>query len=293
MLAFFTTDMHWVVALRKPTLTSFFKIFLFFASDLFYLTVVSIGYWGWNRSLFKELGVLVCVCTLLNVALKQVLDLPRPSIEHLVETLGTGGFPSGDVQVAMAFWMFLILSLKKQDLWYLATIFVTFIGLSRLYLGVHSPLDLLGGLVIGLLYTKGHIRIAHSSWWARLQERPVLYVFGIVFAYCLYFYIVPIQKYKASISAGGCLLGVILATWLAKKSPIPCPPTNRSGKFIAVGGGIVSTLILRYCFKWLPAPSLVPYIQSLAFAFLALYIFFIWPKAIQEVHKEKSFRPAG
>jgi hypothetical protein len=48
-------------------------------------------------------------------------------------------------------WGYLAYTLNKAWLWALSVILVLLIGLSRMYLGVHFPTDVLGGWVIGLL----------------------------------------------------------------------------------------------------------------------------------------------
>jgi hypothetical protein len=59
------------------------------------------------------------------------------------------GFPSGHTQGAMVVWSYLAVRFQKTWLWGLAGILIVLIPLSRLYLGVHFPSDLVGGYVIG------------------------------------------------------------------------------------------------------------------------------------------------
>jgi undecaprenyl-diphosphatase len=91
---------------------------------------------------------------LLETTLKETFQRPRPSIPHLMEAHGYS-FPSGHTTIAAA--LFLILSY----LWYRhtrnhrwlgpsASIFLALlIGISRLYLGVHYPSDVLAGFALG------------------------------------------------------------------------------------------------------------------------------------------------
>ena len=63
------------------------------------------------------------------------------------------GFPSGDTQVATVFWLTIFLSLKDNysKLRYLCLIPIVVIGFSRIYLGVHSVYDVIGGWFFGIL----------------------------------------------------------------------------------------------------------------------------------------------
>ncbi|WP_375358897.1 phosphatase PAP2 family protein [Candidatus Tisiphia endosymbiont of Neophilaenus lineatus] len=53
------------------------------------------------------------------------------------------GFPSGDIQVATTFWLAIFLSLKNSPFKYLCLLPIIGIGLSRVYLGVHSIYDVI------------------------------------------------------------------------------------------------------------------------------------------------------
>ena len=87
---------------------------------------------------------------------KYIAKEPRPFVllhGHLharaVET-GLNSFPSGHQTVATAMALTLALILPKK--WqFIAVIWILIVGFSRLYLGVHTPLDIIGGFAIGLI----------------------------------------------------------------------------------------------------------------------------------------------
>ncbi len=61
------------------------------------------------------------------------------------------GFPSGDVQVAAIFWLSLFLNMKESRWRYLWFLPIIVIGLSRVYLGVHSIYDVFFGLFFAII----------------------------------------------------------------------------------------------------------------------------------------------
>ena len=69
------------------------------------------------------------------------------------------GIPSTHASDSLAVWGYLAYRLKKGWLWVVSVLVVLLIGLSRLYLGVHFPQDVLGGWLIALvaifLFVKG------------------------------------------------------------------------------------------------------------------------------------------
>ena len=111
----------------------------------------------------KKYGILLFFNTvnifLLNQMLKAIFSRPRPFELMLIEETGYS-FPSGHTMLALAFYGFLIyviwqinLSKKaKKFLTVLLVIIILLIGLSRIYLGVHYPSDILGGFMASLAY---------------------------------------------------------------------------------------------------------------------------------------------
>ena len=91
--------------------------------------------------------------------LKRFIDRARPGIEHLV-VVKTLSYPSGHAMSAMAFYGFLIYlvyhfkmhtALKGLVIFLLALLILS-IGVSRIYLGVHYPSDIVGGFIAGLIW---------------------------------------------------------------------------------------------------------------------------------------------
>ncbi|ASN05432.1 phosphatase PAP2 family protein [Virgibacillus necropolis] len=93
----------------------------------------------------------------INHLLKSIFEVARPELEPLVHA-SYYSFPSGHSMNSMAFFGLLAFLLsryisrsKAQSawIWTSAAILIFLIGLSRVYLGVHFPLDVLGGFAAG------------------------------------------------------------------------------------------------------------------------------------------------
>lgn len=103
--------------------------------------------------IFNSIGV-----RLLNWLLKYIIARPRPDLEHLVH-VSYYSFPSGHAMNSTAFFGFLAYLLHRRlkkagrpttgRLWITAAVLVFLIGISRIYLGVHYPIDVLGGFLAG------------------------------------------------------------------------------------------------------------------------------------------------
>lgn len=59
------------------------------------------------------------------------------------------GYPSGHAALATALVLTIAPQLPRKHRWWIVTIVIGGVGLSRIYLGVHAPLDVVGGIAIG------------------------------------------------------------------------------------------------------------------------------------------------
>lgn len=93
---------------------------------------------------------------LFSTLLKELFDRPRPDLEHAARVF-TASFPSGHATLSAVTFLTLgalltrVTADRKAKLYFMATAIVLtlLVGLSRLYLGVHYPSDILAGWCIG------------------------------------------------------------------------------------------------------------------------------------------------
>lgn len=93
---------------------------------------------------------------LISTLLKSLFDRPRPDLEHAARVF-TASFPSGHATLSAVTFLTLGALLtravadRKSKLYFMGTAIVLtiLVGLSRLYLGVHYPSDILAGWCIG------------------------------------------------------------------------------------------------------------------------------------------------
>jgi undecaprenyl-diphosphatase len=130
---------------------------------------------GKRQPAFLLLGALLGTL-LLNYTLKMSFARPRPEVVARLQYVDSMSFPSGHALISTAVYTTLgavasgLVRERKLKI-YVMTIAVTvpfLVGISRVYLGVHYPSDVLGGWIVGFLWA--------GVWWraARAQEQRAL-----------------------------------------------------------------------------------------------------------------------
>jgi len=108
----------------------------------------------------KNKGFSICGSLIISLfamsSLKAIFRAPRPftvisEIDGKRLATATGySFPSGHTTGAASFYSALALAIKKRKISILCAISIILVGLSRMYLGVHWPIDVFAGLVLGI-----------------------------------------------------------------------------------------------------------------------------------------------
>lgn len=146
---------------RLPGLTGVMHFFTFFGNEAFFLFILPALYWCLDARLGARLAVVLIASNGLNSLFKIAFHLPRPNwIDLRPKVLSfepSYGLPSGHAMNSLAVWGFLSLWIKKRWLWLTAPLLVFLISLSRLYLGVHFPTDILAGWILGALFLGGYL----------------------------------------------------------------------------------------------------------------------------------------
>lgn len=97
--------------------------------------------------------------SLLNLAIKAFVERPRPDLWKVIAPEGGYSFPSGHAMTSAALAAALcVLAWPTRGRWpvaVLATLFSLGVGVSRMYIGVHYPSDVLAGWVGGVAWVTG------------------------------------------------------------------------------------------------------------------------------------------
>ncbi|MZQ85395.1 phosphatase PAP2 family protein [Paenibacillus sp. 5J-6] len=164
--------------LETPSLTNIMKLFTFVGGGLPVVVVTVIILFFLYKVLHHRselilfIGVVVG-SVILNETLKLIFKRARPVLHRIIEANGFS-FPSGHSMaafslygvVAFLLWRHISTALGRSMLIVISIVMIIMIGISRIYLGVHYPSDVLGGFLASGSW------LAISIWYyQRYQER--------------------------------------------------------------------------------------------------------------------------
>lgn len=157
----FDLQMKWIQdlqhALRSPLVDWFFIGWNYF-DTLPFVMVVIVSVWTLiDRKIGIKMFYIFVLSGVLNKFLKGVFGMPRPcQVDPSVAVwlcYPNFGFPSGAGQSAMLYIGLLLIECKRKIYWLWGILFALVLCFSRIYLGLHFFIDILGGLAVGAVLT--------------------------------------------------------------------------------------------------------------------------------------------
>ena len=142
-------------------LTSIIKVITNLSSVIFIIVIATIAIiFIRNKRIKLLLASNLIGITIINNLLKVIVARDRPNINRLVNENGYS-FPSGHSITSMVFYGYLIYLIYryvdnkniKVSLIIFLSLLILMIGFSRIYLGVHYTSDVMGGFLLGVVYS--------------------------------------------------------------------------------------------------------------------------------------------
>lgn len=186
-----------LAASRPEWLNPFFLFLNYFDTPWFYFVIIPVVWLGisyqWGLRIFFWLSL----NSLVNSVAKYLVGWPRPSTEMPNIALihpTSNGFPSGGAQSSLFLGALLFYYGKTRAAKAVAVAYVLLVSYSRIYLGVHYPLDVLGGWAIAAVLAWAFIEYEGViEKFLKKQRYPVLLVMSIAIPVMLTFFIAGIS----------------------------------------------------------------------------------------------------
>ena len=151
--------LYWLQQLRTPIGDAFFSAITYLGDEAGFLAVALVLYWCIDKNAAYYLAAIGFSGTAVNQTLKMMFRIPRPwvldpnfTIVESAREAATGySFPSGHTQNAVGIWGGLAVTRRSTWARILAFLPVVLVPISRMYLGVHTPMDVGVSALIAVL----------------------------------------------------------------------------------------------------------------------------------------------
>ena len=149
--------------IRTPVGDALMSFITLFGEETLFIVLALVFFWCIDKKRGYYLLFTCFTGTICIQFLKMTFRIPRPwklypdfTIVKSAEGAATGySFPSGHTQCAAGLWGGIARSAKKRAVQIGGTVLALLVGFSRMYLGVHTPLDVLVSLGIALVVIFG------------------------------------------------------------------------------------------------------------------------------------------
>ena len=145
-----------IQSIANPFLDGLFQFITMFGEEAILIPLIAVIYWSFNKKMAEYIAYASLTSVLVNGAIKDIFKAKRPIGEPGIRSLrietATGySFPSGHTQGTASFWGAIAIYLKKNYMYGISGLIIVLVAISRLYLGVHYPKDVLFGAIFGIL----------------------------------------------------------------------------------------------------------------------------------------------
>lgn len=165
---FFGWEVDFILFLQKLSSSfsdAFEKIVTMFGEEYIMVAILGFLYWSYNKAFGEFVGFNLLTVNVLNPMIKNIANRRRPYFDNPdigckklvdanadpLDVVAQGySFPSGHSSGSAAIYSSLPVYKRKNWLIVIAVVIPLLVGLSRCYLGVHYPTDVIAGWALGL-----------------------------------------------------------------------------------------------------------------------------------------------
>lgn len=182
--------LYFLEGIRNPVLDAFFSVVTHLGEETFFIVLGLIFFWCVDKKQGYYLLSVGFIGTVINQFLKLFFRIPRPWVKDenftIVESAraeATGySFPSGHTQSSVGGFGALARWNKNKIIRIICIIISVLVPISRMYLGVHTPLDVLVSVGIALILIFGLFPIIKNGFENKKRMRILFLVMVLLSA---------------------------------------------------------------------------------------------------------------
>ena len=273
--------------------------------EIVIFAILCLIYWCINKKLGYQISFSYLIAGFLINALKIIVKIPRPFVKDSSLTPVKGAlkhatgysFPSGHTQAATSVYGTIAIYFRKKNILISILLFIPIllVAFSRMYLGVHTPYDVLAGFAIAILvnviinyfFTN---YLLDSSHYRVVLLVVTIFAFGLMLlgAYQMVYENVSFNDGSDCLKIGSAILGFIIG-WYIEVSKVNFREngTNLSGQIQKYLCGILVVVALNKGTQYLLALFLSD--ENLILYTVPYFLTTLWITGIYPIFIKKFF----
>lgn len=260
---------QYIQSFSNPILDIFFKFITHVGAQTLGIFLAIFFFWCIDKKFGYRFLYGILFSFSLNNTIKGIVNSPRPiGLEGInsyeVETATGSSFPSGHSQGNATTVTLLIDQFRYRWLWIVGIIMLILVPISRLYLGVHWPIDVIFGTLIGIASAIISNKIFNLS---NIKGRYVL-LFSLFIYILLGLFFPSDDLYKAL----GAFTGYFLAMIIEERYINFNPKTSLKNNILKIIIGLLGTAIIYLGFSILKDTLIISFIKYFSITFYAIAI---------------------
>ena len=226
--------LYFLENLRTPALDVFFSVITYLGDETVFVLLGILFFWCIDKKQGYCLLSIGLLGGLINQFLKLLFRVPRPWVKDpnftIVESARAGAagysFPSGHTQASVTIFSGIARASRRKSLRLLCIVLCVLAPLSRMYLGVHTPQDVLVSAAVALILTFGFYPALSKAFNSGDAGKRTMRLFmtGAVVLSIAFLFFVNLYSFPSDIDAHNLqsgtknaykMLGCLLGLWLS------------------------------------------------------------------------------
>ncbi len=274
-----------------PGLEGFFLIISELGGEIFYVGLLLIGYWAFNKRESIVATYVLLFALISNYWLKYFIANERPPSTYWIEGADTSNYstPSGHAQNSATLFGWFSVRVKKWWMLVTGVVLTTIIGISRVYLGVHYLDDILLGWGIGILIVIlfYYLEKPAREYLSKFRSEYLLFViFVIGFAMTLIAAVLTAPPRDNFGALGGLTMGLAIGFMLESKFvnfTTEAPNGQKWRLILRVVIGMVFVLGIMLGLDGL-LPTEEIFLRAIRYFLVAFAGIFVWPLIFKKIN---------